>query len=102
MRRVSQVQKKIIAARAQWRCEHCDSLLESTFQIDHKIPLWLGGSNDASNLQALCVSCHAAKTQEEQLPGRVFQRVLHCSMCRQTLSPYFTHKCPEFGASVKK
>ena len=39
--------------------------LASTFQIDHTIPLHLGGSNDDCNLQALCVGCHAVKTQKE-------------------------------------
>ncbi len=30
--------------------------------IDHIVPLRRGGSNDESNLQALCTSCHARKT----------------------------------------
>ena len=30
--------------------------------VDHIVPLRRGGSNDESNLQALCTSCHARKT----------------------------------------
>lgn len=34
-------------------------------QIDHVIPREQGGSNDESNLQPLCVSCHRLKTDAE-------------------------------------
>jgi 5-methylcytosine-specific restriction protein A len=34
-------------------------------EVDHIIPIRLGGSNDAANLQALCKSCHSAKTARE-------------------------------------
>ena len=34
-------------------------------QFDHVSPLWLGGSNRESNLQALCPSCHGQKTKTE-------------------------------------
>jgi 5-methylcytosine-specific restriction protein A len=30
--------------------------------VDHVVPLRHGGSNDESNLQALCASCHSRKT----------------------------------------
>ena len=33
--------------------------------VDHIIPLWCGGSNRDSNLEALCVDCHALKTKAE-------------------------------------
>ena len=37
-------------------------------QVDHKRPLWAGGTDEWSNLQALNVDCHAAKSaHEEQL-----------------------------------
>lgn len=35
-------------------------------EVDHITPLEQGGSNDESNLQALCHDCHAAKTKQEQ------------------------------------
>ena len=56
---------KILGHIQQWTCRLCRNVLESTAQIDHVVPLWCGGSNDVSNLQILCVSCHARKTQEE-------------------------------------
>lgn len=33
--------------------------------VDHRIPLWEGGSNDESNLQVLCTPCHDMKSAEE-------------------------------------
>lgn len=38
---------------------------EAGYDIDHVLPLADGGSNDISNLQALCPSCHRVKTARE-------------------------------------
>mgnify|MGYP003650262834 FL=1 len=37
------------------------------FEIDHQIPLSEGGSNETSNLVAICPSCHAIKSREERM-----------------------------------
>ena len=34
-------------------------------EVDHVIPLWMGGRDDETNYQALCKACHAVKTAEE-------------------------------------
>lgn len=34
-------------------------------QVDHKTPLWQGGSNEPSNLQGLCKDHHDEKTARE-------------------------------------
>ena len=65
LRRVTESVKKRVAATQRWKCAHCEAVLEATYQIDHRVPLWRGGSNEPDNLQALCPNCHAAKTQEE-------------------------------------
>jgi hypothetical protein len=36
---------------------------ESGYEIDHIVEVALGGTNDLSNLQKLCPSCHAVKTK---------------------------------------
>lgn len=57
---------KDIGSRQRWRCNICSSLLTATFQIDHIEPLFMGGSDSETNLQALCVACHADKSRQEQ------------------------------------
>ena len=37
-------------------------LLDATYEIDHIIPLYKGGNNEISNLEALCRNCHGNKT----------------------------------------
>lgn len=61
-RSVSESRKKMIAASQQWRCSHCKEQLDFNYQIDHIIRLEYGGSNDPSNLTALCPNCHSKKT----------------------------------------
>ena len=41
--------------------------LSHTFEVDHKIRLDLGGSNDVTNLVALCRECHGEKTAMENM-----------------------------------
>src|SRR5262249_43328694 len=35
-------------------------------EVDHRVPLHLGGLDEESNLQGLCHDCHAEKTTAEQ------------------------------------
>jgi 5-methylcytosine-specific restriction protein A len=34
-------------------------------EVDHRIPLWRGGTDDRRNLQGLCSRCHRLKTGKE-------------------------------------
>tara|TARA_B100000674_G_scaffold489244_1_gene502880 strand:- start:1557 stop:1976 length:420 start_codon:yes stop_codon:yes gene_type:complete len=61
-RRVSQLTKKIVASNQKWKCKHCDDTLDFTYEVDHIIPLYQGGTNQVENLQALCRNCHGRKT----------------------------------------
>ena len=49
-------------------CQMClaRGVLEMAVEVDHIVPLHQGGTDDASNLQALCHDCHATKTATEQ------------------------------------
>ena len=58
--------KKRVAAGQQWRSASCKSLLDETYELDHVKPLFRGGANAESNLQALCKRCHAMKSALEQ------------------------------------
>ena len=62
---ISAALKRIIAAAQKWRCDECDVLLPASFEIDHVVPLHLGGSNERDNLVALCGTCHREKTYIE-------------------------------------
>lgn len=59
--------KRIVAARQHWTCAQCKTLLSSSFQVDHVIPLFRGGADCISNAEALCACCHAHKTQLEHI-----------------------------------
>ena len=61
-RNVSSLTKKIVASNQQWKCGSCNKTLDYTYEIDHHIPLFKGGSNEVSNLIALCRNCHGKKT----------------------------------------
>jgi len=66
-RNVTGLMKKRVAASQGWKCEHCSSLLDETYEVDHRLALFNGGSNDMSNLVALCPGCHRKKTVDERL-----------------------------------
>ena len=64
---VSETKKKFIAANQNWKCNHCNNQLEAWYEIDHKIRLEHGGSNQVNNLVALCRNCHGKKTAMESM-----------------------------------
>lgn len=64
---VSQAKKKFIASQQNWRCNQCNQQLDHTYEVDHKVDLQYGGSNEASNLVALCRNCHGKKTMASKM-----------------------------------
>ena len=56
-----------ILMRDQWRCYRCG---RPAREVDHVIPASQGGSDDDSNLAAICYECHVSKTGRE---GRAAQ-----------------------------
>jgi hypothetical protein len=66
-RSVSETKKKYVASQQEWKCGHCQSQLDHTFEIDHKIRLEYGGGNEVTNLIALCRNCHGKKTASENM-----------------------------------
>jgi 5-methylcytosine-specific restriction endonuclease McrA len=67
-RNVSSLTKKMVASNQQWKCGgSCNQTLDYTYEIDHHIPLFKGGSNEISNLIALCRNCHGKKTLLENV-----------------------------------
>lgn len=66
-RSVSETKKKYVASNQQWRCAHCNQQLDHTFEVDHIVDLQYGGTNEVSNLVALCRNCHGKKTLSRHL-----------------------------------
>jgi 5-methylcytosine-specific restriction protein A len=66
-RSVSETKKKYVASLQNWKCKHCQAQLTAWFEVDHKIRLEYGGSNEVSNLEALCRECHGKKTSMENM-----------------------------------
>lgn len=64
-RAVSNMRKKMVASNQDWKCGHCGCKLDYTYEIDHRLRLDEGGTNDVNNLIALCPSCHRKKTAFE-------------------------------------
>lgn len=55
-----------VKAKANYQCQKCDKLTPE-LEADHIIPLCLGGKDDESNMQALCIDCHREKSAGEAL-----------------------------------
>jgi len=66
-RSVSETKKKYVASMQNWKCGHCGKQLNAWFEVDHKIRLDNGGSNEVQNLVALCRECHGEKTAKENM-----------------------------------
>jgi 5-methylcytosine-specific restriction endonuclease McrA len=66
-RNVTSLTKKMVASNQEWKCGSCNQMLDYTYEIDHHIPLFKGGSNEVSNLIALCRNCHGKKTLLENI-----------------------------------
>ena len=66
-RNVNGYMKKFVASNQKWTCKHCQNILDASYEIDHIIPLYKGGTNDATNLVALCRNCHGVKTTKERM-----------------------------------
>jgi 5-methylcytosine-specific restriction endonuclease McrA len=53
------------------QCAICNDLLNpNAFDVDHKVAKSLGGDDERSNLQALCLVCHRHKTHEDNEKAR--------------------------------
>jgi hypothetical protein len=54
----------LVADRARHRCEYChapESIFNVVLEVEHIIPISLGGSNNENNLALACRSCNGFK-----------------------------------------
>jgi hypothetical protein len=66
-RSVSETKKKYVASNQGWKCGDCKQQLNAWFEVDHIKRLEYGGTNEVSNLVALCRDCHGKKTAMENM-----------------------------------
>jgi len=59
--------RKLVMARDLWLCQPCkrEGRITPAREADHIVPKSDGGGDSLENIQAICVPCHRAKTQEE-------------------------------------
>jgi len=59
--------RRILAARPL--CSSCELVgrVRAATEVDHIVPLFMGGTEAESNLQGLCHDCHAEKTARESV-----------------------------------
>jgi len=54
--------RQYVYQRDRHQCQSCGKTTpEISLSIDHIVPLALGGTNDLSNLQTLCLPCNQRK-----------------------------------------
>jgi 5-methylcytosine-specific restriction enzyme A len=59
--------RKRILARDRHLCQAClPKRVTAANEVDHIVPKAKGGTDDESNLRAICTPCHRAKTAADQ------------------------------------
>ena len=66
-RRLTQLRKKMVAARDRWSCQLCGKVVDATYEIDHVVAVADGGGDDLANLRLLCRPCHGRVTNLQRL-----------------------------------
>ena len=76
-----------VLAKSGGHCVACGvSALKTALEVDHIVPVNMGGTNDISNLQALCYKCNAQKKDRDKTDfimvlNRLKYRNPKCSLC---------------------
>jgi 5-methylcytosine-specific restriction protein A len=70
-RSLSTTQRLALFLAAKGQCQACAWRLTpgTRWEVDHIIPVALGGSPHPDNLQVLCAACHGSKTSRRDTPA---------------------------------
>lgn len=66
---IPQAVRRVVYGRDGWRCRKCGT--DADLSLDHVFPWSLGGSDDESNLQTLCLPCNVRKGARQESAGVV-------------------------------
>lgn len=83
-------QKTEILTKQNNKCNVCQKEFQKLrYQFDHIIPLSANGTNELTNIQALCIECHFAKSKNEQDNGEYYSLPAYASTfnkrCREVI-----------------
>jgi len=90
--------KKTVAASQEWKCKHCSNILDQCYEIDHIICVKDGGTNDETNLQALCPNCHRKKTSKDIQKPKLAEK---SSLKKVELPPWWNSRISEQSTFLK-
>jgi hypothetical protein len=69
-RSMTEPERRLVLEKQENKCSGINCKLTSMsghpYDIDHKIPIQFGGTDEHNNLQALCTECHRNKTDFER------------------------------------
>jgi hypothetical protein len=76
-----------ILTRDQYLCQPCRraGLLVPATEVDHRIPVAFDGTDDDSNLQAICGECHDIKTRAEANSARATMTPPWLPVCQKPM-----------------
>lgn len=78
-----------VMARDKYMCQPCHraGLITLADEVDHITPQAEGGTDEESNLQAICEACHILKTKAEAARGANRSHPRRVSACRSLAHP---------------
>jgi 5-methylcytosine-specific restriction endonuclease McrA len=75
-KKINKDTRKLIADSQQNTCGECKLPLSPYYQIDHIVGLQFGGTNESSNLMALCCECHCIKSIKENQRRKLIKEAI--------------------------
>lgn len=64
-RRLQERNERVLCANPLCVCCAAKGIIRAAVEVDHRIPLHLGGPDSEDNLQGLCKDCHDEKSAQE-------------------------------------
>lgn len=76
-------------------CGGCEASLDGRFDIDHVIPLWMGGKHEPGNWLGMCQPCHKFKTARDAAQRAHVKRLIENDTAANTPSRFPSRPFPK-------